>query len=292
MLVLLLLGALGHVDQLVVLGVLVAGVLGGHPERRHRRHEPLRQIGHLVEPQPVRERLVGVQVVRLPEGAAVGRDRDAARARPCCGSPTGPWRRPRGPGSRPRRPSRRRARATKTREDHGKGEQPRVGEDRHARDDARARRRATPTGGRSSAASARTSPRRAAGRGSRGSRGCRARRGRAGASRSPRRSGRSARSGTAFRSRRRRSRCRRRPGSAPSRPTTSGSRRSRRSGSGTSRRAAGCRPTDGPGRSRRCRRGDRAARGCCDFSKLLRIEARSCTSTTIRGSAQTAITIG
>ena len=135
MLVLLLLGALGHDDQLVVLGVLVAGVLRGHPERRHRRHEPLRQIGHLVEPLPPRERLVGVQVVRLPEGAAVGRDRDAAQLDLVADHP-------RGHGDHSEDRDRDRGDPAGTApgdedgEDHGKGEQARIGEDGHARDDA------------------------------------------------------------------------------------------------------------------------------------------------------------
>src|SRR5262245_26913281 len=61
----------------VVVRVVDAGFLRRVPRSRPRR-TALRDVGHVVDPVAAAERVVRAEVVRLPERARVGRDRDAA----------------------------------------------------------------------------------------------------------------------------------------------------------------------------------------------------------------------
>ena len=94
---------------------------------------------HVVDPAPVGEQVVGLRVVRLPERARVGRDREAARPAPGCARPTA---RPRAPPRRaPRAPPRPAGLAPEQvgREQQRQQQQPRVREDREPRDGAERR---------------------------------------------------------------------------------------------------------------------------------------------------------
>ena len=141
---------------------------------------------------PVREHVVGVDVVRLPERAPVGRDREAAELDLVADHPRRHHdHRDHRHGER-RQPSRRARQSRKPREHERAAAISRAFE-RTASPRHRAERRGDPErcAATPRAASARTARRRSAGRGSRGCRAGRARRDRAGASRSPRRSARS-----------------------------------------------------------------------------------------------------
>ena len=140
----------------------VGGLLG--PRRRAR------ELGHVVDPVAARERVVGVQVVRLPERARVGRDREAADLDLVADDPraitstapattTTAATAARRPGSPPEQVAR---------EDERQEQEACVREDREPATAPSASRAAGACGAARRRAPAARSPRRAAGRGSRG----------------------------------------------------------------------------------------------------------------------------
>ena len=266
---------------------------GVHPLRSGIRRLSLRDVGHLVDPAAVGEHAVGVHVVRLPERARVGRDREAADVDLVADHP----RRERHHREH-RHGDRRHPAAAAPQQEHGEHE-------RQQRSAGRSRGSRRPT----RAPSSDGRPERAAlGREQRQPEHRRAEQlvedlavpvqvvpDEVGLKRrdAPPRSGRS----RADRNRRPISKTtsdvadRDHELRGPDRPPVE-ARRSRRSGSGTSRRAAACRPRDGPGRSRTSRGGGTSS---ASYSRLLEVRrgcaARSCSSTTSRGSAHDGITM-
>ena len=102
---------------------------------------PLGDVRHVVDPEPGPERVVVYEVVRLPESARVGRDREAADLDLVAHQPTAPRATTASTGTRRGRPARtapEQVAAERQRQEH----EPGVREDRDSRERPRARPRA------------------------------------------------------------------------------------------------------------------------------------------------------